>query len=424
MKANPQTIIIIGAGAAGLMAAKKLAKHYKVIVLEGSDRIGGRIHTLTDAGFSKPVESGPEFIHGKLPLTFKLLKKAGIPYSKLEGKMYHVSNGEWSLRQEIIKGWDKLMGAMKKEKKDMTLNEFLQKHYGGDKYADFRKQLQSYAEGFDLADIHKASMKALYKEWSHEDQRTYRIPGGHGQLIDYLAAECKKKDCEIITSSLVRQIDWEKNEVTVYTDDGRKYSAGKCIITVPSGILQNAAGKAALNITPPLHEQVKAAGDIGYGTVIKMVIEFDGSFWNDQAKDIGFILSDEKFPTWWTQLPDTTSLLTGWKGGPEAAAMSGETDEAILQMALNSLAAIFKLDVALLQQRIVAAKVFNWQSNPYASGAYSYAFPLSTKARKLLNTAVDNTIFFAGEGIYDGAWGGTVEAALQTAKETADRIMK
>ena len=68
-------IIIIGAGAAGLMAALKLsAKNKNVIVLEARDRIGGRIHTVENSSDTKNVELGAEFIHGDLPVTLNLLR--------------------------------------------------------------------------------------------------------------------------------------------------------------------------------------------------------------------------------------------------------------------------------------------------------------------------------------------------------------
>ena len=67
-------VIIIGAGAAGLMAAKKLTDAgQKVCVLEARDRIGGRIYTLNDKAFEHPAEAGPEYIHGNLKVTLTLL---------------------------------------------------------------------------------------------------------------------------------------------------------------------------------------------------------------------------------------------------------------------------------------------------------------------------------------------------------------
>ena len=418
MKQKDQTIIIIGAGAAGLMAAKRLSKRSRVVVLEANDRIGGRIDTVNVPGFTKTIEAGAEFIHGKLPLTLKLLKKAGIKYNEIEGKFYRANETGLQEQWEMTEGWDKLLKQMKKEKRDMTLYEFMQKHYAGEKYYEFRRHIQNYAEGFDVADITKASMKELYKEWSNEDTKMYRSPGGYRQLITYLQDECKKNDAEIITGSMVTRIDWEKNKVTVHTKEGKQYAGEKCIVTVPLHFLQK------INFQPSLNVPVNAAKEIGYGTVIKVVLEFNESFWNSYAKDIGFIISDEKIPTWWTEFPDPVPLLTGWKGGPGAEELSNKNDEEILQVALNSLAAIFKMTVPEIQQRIVASKVFNWLTEKYAKGAYSYNYPSSKEAKRIMNRPVDNTIFFAGEALYTKEPSGTVEAALISGKEAAAKVRK
>src|SRR5436190_13100882 len=96
-------VIIIGAGAAGLMAAKTLSENkISVCVLEARNRIGGRVNTINKQGFSKPVEQGAEFIHGKLPLTTGLLKKAGIEYYKVGGEMLQIKNGQFIAREDFI----------------------------------------------------------------------------------------------------------------------------------------------------------------------------------------------------------------------------------------------------------------------------------------------------------------------------------
>src|SRR5262245_1447897 len=106
MKEKNETIIIVGAGAAGLMAAKSLSKRCNVIVLEADDRIGGRIHTMRLPGFSRPIEAGAEFIHGDLPLTSKLLNKAGIAFQEIRGRVYHAGGERLSKEYEMSGGWD------------------------------------------------------------------------------------------------------------------------------------------------------------------------------------------------------------------------------------------------------------------------------------------------------------------------------
>ncbi len=423
MKRKDQTVIIIGAGATGLMAAKRLAGRYKVVVLEANDRVGGRIHTLSAPGFSRPVEAGAEFIHGMLPVTLKLLKKGNIDFRELEGNFYHADATGFHEQREMIGGWDRLLKQMRKEKRDMPLDEFLQKHYAGEEYSGLRRHIRNYAEGFDVADTAKASMKALYKEWSNESQKTYRITGGYGKLIAYLAEECKKKDVEIITNRVVSEVTRENNKVSVYTKDGNQYTGAKCIVTVPLSYLRK-TGVQPITFNPPIEKHMNAAGEIGFSTVIKIVIEFNEPFWNSYAKKTGFITSDQQIPTWWTQLPDTVPILTGWKGGPGAEKLSNKTDEEIFQTGLNSLSVIFKMPVAELKHKIIASKVFNWLAEPYARGAYSYSYPSSVVARKKLNTPVDELIFFAGEALYVKDSSGTVEAALISGKVVASKLRK
>ncbi len=90
-------IIVIGAGATGLMAAYELTKAGKrVIILEARNRTGGRIHTLDDTSFFKYAELGAEFVHGDLPVTLKVLKEAGIELMPASGEMWHYNDGKFS----------------------------------------------------------------------------------------------------------------------------------------------------------------------------------------------------------------------------------------------------------------------------------------------------------------------------------------
>jgi monoamine oxidase len=415
-----ETVIIVGAGIAGLVAAKDLANAYNIILIEADKRLGGRIHSCREENFSTIIEAGSEFIHGKLKETLHLLKKADIEYIPVRGNMYRKEKGRWNEQHDFIEGWNELLHRMKKVKSDMTMYDFLEQYYGEENKADLRRYAIAFTEGFDVADIKKVSVKFLYNEWSHEEDVSFRIPLGYGALINYLAAECQKKDCQIITGEPVKQIDWEKNSVTVYTANGKKYNSQKIVVTVPVSILQRALGKASINFTPPLDEYVNAARQTGYGTVIKILLQFKEALWK---KDTGFIFSDEIFPTWWTQLPDTAPLLTGWVGGSKAEVLSDETDEELLQKAFISLANIFELPVNGIKEKIQGAKVFNWRKNDWSLGAYSYSMPETIAARKLLNTPVSNTIFFAGEGLYEGASPGTVEAAVVHAKQTVAKLL-
>jgi monoamine oxidase len=139
--------------------------------------------------------------------------------------------------------------------------------------------------------------------------------------------------------------------------------------------------------------------------------------------DTGFLFSNEIVPVWWTQFPDTTPLLTGWIGGSKAAVLKDMTNEEILAKAIASLASIFSKTPDEIRQLIAASHVFNWLQIPESSGAYSYPTPLTKAAIQLLQQPLLDTVYFAGEAIYSGEHPGTVEAALESGKGVASKIL-
>ena len=186
------SIIVIGAGASGLSAARALSKTgHQVVVLEARERIGGRICTHDGNGFSMPVELGAEFIHGDLPLTQKLAKEAGVTMREGKGRQWSVESGKKEEGEFFDTGWDKLIGELKKLDHDMSIGEFLEQHFGGKKYKSLRESVTRFVEGFDAADADKASAFALRQEWSETDATTgYHLVGGYSKLMEHLYQQC------------------------------------------------------------------------------------------------------------------------------------------------------------------------------------------------------------------------------------------
>lgn len=414
-----EKLIIIGGGASGLIAAKKLAGKYETILLEAATQVGGRVWSRLSQSQSRIIEGGAEFIHGHQKQTLKLLRKAGIEYVPVKGKMYGRLQGKWVEQHEMIPGWDALMKKMKKLKEDVSLDDFLDTFFSDDRYVELRQHAIRYAEGFDLADTGRVSAQWLYREWSAEEEEVFRIPAGYGALIHFLKQECEKKGCRILTNHTVRQVDWEKNSVRVYTNGNDIFDAHKLIVTIPLSILVQAANKSSVNFTTPLDEYVKAANNIGIGAVIKVVLHFQQSFW---PTDMGFVFSDQLFPTWWTQLPDTMPVLTGWVGGQSAQRLSSDSNDQLLEKAIASLSAVFNKTHHELKAALLEWHIFNWQNEELNLRGYTYDTLKTKAARKLLNTPVADTIFFAGEGLYDGKSPGTVEAALISGREVASKL--
>ncbi|MBC7849323.1 MAG: FAD-dependent oxidoreductase [Chitinophagaceae bacterium] len=412
-------ILIIGAGAAGLMAAKMLAEAgLNVVVLEATERPGGRIHTLTEPGFSVPVELGAEFIHGKLPLTLQLLKEAGIGSTTIEGTMKTVRKTVWNPPEDMEDHWEKLTNKLNELENDTNVREFLDANFPIDEYPVLYGTVQRFAEGFDLADIDKVSIKAVQKEWEQGDEDQFRPAGGYRHLIDYLVRTAETAGAIFHYSSPITNIKYDNNSVQLISGN-HVYRGKKAIVTASAGVLQ--ARKILFDPQPPAY--LSAFDQLGFGSIIKVLMEFESPFWKSIDPAIGFILSDEEIPTWWTQLPNERSVLTGWLGGPNATVRSHLTNEDLLEISIKSLSSIFSIDEVALKQQLVHYKFVCWDNHPFVLGGYSYQTLRSDQAKKILAEPLEGKIFFAGEALSIGDSIGTVEAALHSGKTVAEKII-
>jgi monoamine oxidase len=428
-------VLVIGGGAAGLIAASELATHGKrVIVLEARNRLGGRIDTRKDENFTFGAELGAEFIHGQLPVTLDLLKEAGITYTSAVGDMWRYNSRGFYQDNQFIANYDELEDKLKSLQEDLSINSFLERYFSDEKYTDLRNSLRSFAAGYDTANADDASTFALRDELlSEDDNHQYRVEGGYAAMISYLENQITAKLGAIYLNAVAKQVTWQPGQVTVTTAENDSYQAACAVIALPLGVLNaHYSAKAAINFAPPITEQTHAFSQMGYGAVVKILLQFTEIFWDRQAmvqgadesvENMGYLFTEQPIPTWWTQNPDQNPLLTGWIGGPEAALLTNVSDDAILAMALQSLSTIFKVSEVDLNAKLTTAKVVNWTADPFSLGSYSYATVASKQAREKVTQPIESTIYFAGEALFTGPQIGTVEAALASGKLVAGSII-
>ncbi|QNF33015.1 FAD-dependent oxidoreductase [Adhaeribacter swui] len=430
-------VLIIGAGAAGLMAARELTQQgLKVTILEARHRLGGRIFTQQENNFSVPVEAGAEFVHGDLPLTQVLFQEAQVSLHLLAGKNYQILDGILKESEEFIEHFDELLARLNELEEDMPFAEFLKKYLSGDEFAELRQGVTRFAEGYDAADINRTSSLALRDEWQTDGAaNSYHPTGGYHQIIDLLAHQVQANGGTIVTTTPVKEINWQPKQVQVTCTTGKTYQAPKVLITVPLGVLQaEPTAEGSIQFTPALPQRQQALATLGFGPVIKIVLEFKSAFWEEnetnaavtqKMPELAFLFTDASaIAAWWTQLPNPAPVLTGWIAGSEAEIRRNATPTELLSEALTTLALLFDTSVAYLREQLVAQQVFNWAADPFARGAYAYATVGGTTARQILNIPEANTLYFAGEALYEGTAIGTVEAALASGKKAAEQIIQ
>jgi monoamine oxidase len=426
MDFNLYDVIVVGAGASGLMAAYELTlAGKKVAVIEARDRLGGRIHTITNHGFSLPVELGAEFIHGKLELTKTLLKKAGISTTDVKGDLWQKNGHELTLQEDFIEDYSDLEKKCKELKHDIPVSRFIQEYLKEDRFEELRFSLKNYVEGYYAADPSKASTYALCEELTTSDDEQYRINGGYIQLMRFLAEESLNRGCSFHYSSVVEQINWSRNKQEVITSSGL-FQSGKVLITVPLGVLQ----QEKIRFNPGLIQKMNAARQLGFGPVIKIILEFREAFWKKREltgkhdlDNMSFLFSREKIPTWWTIFPLEIPQLTGWLAGPKAEALKNNTNEELLHKSLLALHQIFDIGISFLEQQLKAWEIYNWAVDEFNLGGYAFEVVNGPLIRQTLIEPVSNNIYFAGEALFDGLEIGTVEAALVSGKETAHNMI-
>jgi monoamine oxidase len=416
-------VIVVGAGAAGLMAARELARAgSRTTILEARDRCGGRIHPLPAADFGYPAEGGAEFVHGEAPVTRGLLGEARLSLLPIQGTQRNFDGEKLSQRDSLDRHEAQLYKALRELKDDLPIAEFLDRHLAGRKYVRIRQSIERMVEGYDAADPKRASTLALRDEWLDVGQRMQaRVAGGYGGLIDFLAAECLDHGVEIRFGSVVKAIEAVSGKATVHCANGDTLDSDKVILTVPIPLLNE------IVLPPSVRHKATAATRIGFGNVIKMLLRFETSWWLDEREDLAdltFLISAERIPVWWTQHPTQRAVLTGWFGGPKTNSLVRFNEQELIEIGLASLGKIFGRFTTELKQRVLAARAINWAHDPFARGAYSYAIPETRAAQLELSSFDGGAVFFSGEALYQGPDMGTVEAALASGLATARTILR
>ncbi len=416
-------VAVIGAGAAGLAAARRLHDHgIDLLLLEARERIGGRAYTLQSYDGSLPIELGAEFIHGLPAVTLSLMQECG------EERMDTGSRYVRDYDREFEEAWDlwdwteRILRRVDVRGRDRSVEEFLDSVPSDELSGEQRDAIRSLIEGFDAAITGDASIIAIAKEWrSGTNDASFRPLHGYAPIMQHLA---RSVNTRTLLRTRVDRVRWSPQHVRIQaTRQGKpiEIAARRAIVTLPVGVLQEQHDL----FEPALPKEKQAAIDaIAMGPVLKVVLDFRTPFWEEvqdgRFRDTAFFRAPQcEMSALWTRLPQRTPLLVAWAGGGAAQSLIDRKIDPIAA-AVSTCSALFpSVDVNAVLRN---AYYHDWQSDTFSRGAYSFLRVGGGDAREMLRAPVDQTLFFAGEATWsDDA--GTVGGALESGYRAADDVI-
>src|SRR5580658_676543 len=422
--AHTSDVLVLGAGIAGLAAARMLAERgMRPLVLEARDRVGGRIYSLqTSEGV---VELGAEFVHGKDGKLWALIDECGAETVERDGTMLRENTtGELAEDEHAEEGglFDPLE-QLADLPQDMSFDEWLA---SSDVPEEYHAALRGYVEGFNAADANRISALSLGLQQKAEERiegdRAWHVRGGYSQLAIYLANRVRKLGAEVRLDCAVQSVRWSAGAVTVETSSG-VFRAPRCIVTLPLGVLQRVNRDGCPKFEPE-PGAIEHARRLAMGSAERLTMIFRERWWeqskrvNEKAlQTLSFLFTLRRSPpVWWTPYPEPQALptLTGWAGGPRAAKLVGRDADQLGDESCSALAEVFGFPEQQVRDALMATHKHDWELDPFTNGAYSYVPAGALDAPAAMTEPECGTLFFAGEHTDTTANWGTVHAALGT----------
>lgn len=389
-RAGEPDVVVIGAGAAGIAAAKQLqAAGRSVVVLEARGRLGGR--TFTDTSLGPSYDAGAMFIHWaeRNPWT-EIARELGVPTPNESwgGGFQLFQNGQpmaasdRARRRGAFGEIDRRLETMDLQGLDMSIAELL---------SDLGPELAPVATSGLLLSIGEESARISARDyqrlWSGED---YVVPSGYGNLVARYAA-----GLDIRLSQPVTAIDWSGAGVAITTAAGT-LRARACIVTVPVGVLKG----GAIRFTPELPGRSRdALAGIGMGALTKIALKLEGQRFGIapgttyfEAGASGRLISFELFP-------GDQDIVIGYCGGDYARELSQGGAKAAREHVVDLLASMIGSD---LRKAAGPVSFPAWWTDPFSLGSYSVCLPGHAAARDVLAEPVGDRLWFAGEATAGG----------------------
>jgi monoamine oxidase len=403
-------VIVIGAGAAGIAAARRLtAEKMRVMVFEASDRIGGRCVTDTKT-FGVPFDLGAHWIHN--PDGNPLL--AGGPPAGLDidpaPRWQSMRVGPRAARDAELETFlaaqvraQRALREPLKAKGDISADRLLPKDLGVWQPA-IEFMLGPLATSKDLADISAIDLVRTAERTGDSFCRQ-----GYGALLAKLAAGLNVK-----LSAPVSMIAWGKNPV-LETPESLWYP--RAVILTAS---TNALGGDDIEFIPPLPKNVRTAiGNLPLGSLDHIALDMPGNPLGLQKDDL--VVEQATGPKTAALLANVsgTGLHVVTVGGAFGRDLATKGEAAMLDFATSWLSSAFDTNV---KRYIKKSRVTRWNAQEFVLGAMSVAGPGHAEARKALMEPLGR-VWLAGEAVHETQWG-TVNGAWESGTRAAESVLR
>lgn len=395
-------VAVIGAGAAGVAAARRLKDAgASVLLVEARNRLGGRAHTIPAA--DDVIDLGCEWLHSAdRNLLVPLARELGLTVD--EGKANwrgHDGRGFSDAEQAEFRAtseafWDALEKAAQEDRPDRAASDFLPT---GSRWIPLLQAISTYYNGVELE---KVSIVDLDR---YEDTMVnWTIREGYGALIAGAGA-----GLPVVFDCPATLIDHSGAKVKITTTRGA-IEAKAAIVAVPTSLIAD----ETLRFAPALPDKVAAAASLPLGLADKIFFEIVGE--TDLPVDGHLVGAPDRAGSISIGLrPRGRNLATGYVGGAFARSLERAGEAAMEAETRRQLSNMLGADI---QKNLRFLCATAWDRDPFAKGAYSHALPGHADDRTVLAAPVDERLFFAGEACSKhgfstahGAWETGVAAA-------------
>ena len=419
---KPSKILIIGAGIAGLAAARILiADNYDVLILEARDRIGGR--TWTQNFYGVPFDIGAFIFHGTQnnPI-MDLAHQFKVRYKSLDNPSY-LANSQRPYSADQLDFFEELFNSLLKEASDyamqaptdISLAKAIEQIRHKKKYSAMPAEIFDWQASFlplwSGADTDQLSARNWNRDETPLEGGNHLVVDGYRPIVESLA-----RGLQIKLNTIITKIDYSDEGVKVYSDNAQ-FHADKIIVTVPLGILK----KQSITFNPPLpKDKSKSIQLLAMGVLDKIILKFTNQFWQSDIPSFTFLEShDTPYSRFinGSYFFNQPVFITG-AGGHYASDFENLDLTRVQQLVMDNLRKCFGNAIpdpsAALRTR--------WQQDIFSHGSYSY-IPIggSGEDYDALAQPVADKIFFAGEATHR-QHPGTVHGAYLSGLREAERI--